>query len=95
MPDDPQQPPREASTGEVLILGGFFLIGGLILIFVVPSDMSIHGVIPVSWAGIGVLTLGLGMLLFPSVSFFRRRAARITEIGEQFTARKDKEAQGP
>jgi hypothetical protein len=35
------------------------------------------------------------MLLFPSVSFFRRRAARFTEIGEQFTAKKDKEVQGP
>jgi hypothetical protein len=95
MPDDPQQPPREASTGEVRVLGGFFLIGGLILIFIIPSDMSIHGAIPAWWAGIGVLALGVSMLLFPSVSFFRRRVARFPGIGEQFTAKKDKEVQGP
>jgi hypothetical protein len=89
--DDPQQPPRLASKGEVRFLGGFFLIGGFIFLFVVPADMTIQGALPVRWAGIAIVALGLSMLLFPSASFFRKRVTRITEIGEKVTGKKDKE----
>jgi len=86
--DEPEQPPRKATKGEVRTVGGFFLVGGLILIFVVPANMTLQGALPVWCAGIAVVALGLSMLLFPSAAFFARRVARITEIGERFTGKK-------
>src|SRR6516165_775831 len=96
MSDDPQQTPRQASKGEVRILGGFFVIGALVLIFAMDRDMAIHGIIPVWWVGIGLLApLGLCMLLFPSASFFRGRAGRFSDIGERVLGRRDKKQSPP
>jgi hypothetical protein len=72
------------------MVGGFFLVGSLILIFVTPSDMAIDGILPVWWFGIAIVALGLAMLLFPSIRLFRERVNRLNDIGEQFSKKRDK-----
>ncbi len=85
----PPEPPRTASPNDVRIVGGCFVIGGLVLIFVIRRNMAIGGILPVWWFGIFVLALGAAMLLFPSTRLFRDRVNRFNEIGEQFSRKRD------
>lgn len=94
MPDPRKQKPPQGSKAEVRLMGAFFAIGAGILVFVTDRDLAFGGIMPAWWMGILIFALGIAMLLFPSATYFREGAGRISSVGNRALGRSEDDLVG-